>query len=37
MLARALQPADVALMCVTVMALPPRAYVPELLIYPSRT
>jgi NAD(P)-dependent dehydrogenase (short-subunit alcohol dehydrogenase family) len=37
LLARALQPADVALMCVTVMALPPRAYVPELLIYPSRT
>ena len=37
MLARALQPADVALLCVTVMALPPRAYVPELLIYPSRT
>lgn len=37
MLTRALQPADVALMCVTVMALPPRAYVPELLVYPSRT
>lgn len=36
MLANALQPEDVAQMCLAVMALPPRAYVPELLLYPSR-
>ncbi len=37
MLANALQPEDVARMCLAVMALPPRAHVPELLLYPSRS
>ena len=37
MLANALQPEDVARMCLAVMALPPRAHVPELLLYPSHT
>lgn len=36
MLAAALQPEDVARMCVAVMELPPRAHVPELLLFPSR-
>lgn len=36
MLSAALCPEDVAQMCVAVMALPARAYVPELLLYPSR-
>jgi len=35
--AKALQPADVAFLCLAVMALPPRAHVPELLVYPSRS
>ncbi len=35
-LAAALQPDDVARMCLAVMALPNRAYVPELLLYPSQ-
>jgi NAD(P)-dependent dehydrogenase (short-subunit alcohol dehydrogenase family) len=35
-LARALQPEDVAAACLFVMTLPPRAYVPELVLYPSR-
>ncbi|MBO0777598.1 MAG: SDR family oxidoreductase [Ktedonobacteraceae bacterium] len=35
-LARALQPEDVAAACLFVMGLPARAYVPELLLYPSR-
>jgi NAD(P)-dependent dehydrogenase (short-subunit alcohol dehydrogenase family) len=35
-LATALQPEDVAQMCLAVMALPSRAYVPEVLLYPSR-
>jgi NADP-dependent 3-hydroxy acid dehydrogenase YdfG len=34
---RALQPDDVVDACTFVMGLPSRAYVPELLIYPSRT
>ncbi len=37
MLARALQPADVAAMCLAVIALPARAHVPELLLYPSQS
>jgi NADP-dependent 3-hydroxy acid dehydrogenase YdfG len=37
MLANALQPDDVARMCVAVMALPARAHVPELLLYPTRS
>jgi NADP-dependent 3-hydroxy acid dehydrogenase YdfG len=36
MLERALQPEDVAAACLFVLSLPPRAHVPELLIYPSR-
>jgi NADP-dependent 3-hydroxy acid dehydrogenase YdfG len=36
-LARALQPEDVAAACVFLMALPPRAHVPELVLYPSRS
>lgn len=36
MLAKALQPEDVAAACLFVMGLPPRAYVPELVLYPSR-
>jgi NAD(P)-dependent dehydrogenase (short-subunit alcohol dehydrogenase family) len=32
----ALQPEDVAAACLFVMTLPPRAYVPELNLYPSR-
>jgi len=35
-LARALQAEDVAAACLFVMGLPPRAHVPELVIYPSR-
>jgi len=35
-LARALQPGDVAAACLFVMGLPPRAYVPELVLYPSQ-
>jgi NADP-dependent 3-hydroxy acid dehydrogenase YdfG len=35
-LARALQPEDVAAACLFVMRLPARAHVPELLLYPSR-
>lgn len=35
-LQHALQPEDVAAACLFVMRLPPRAYVPELLLYPSR-
>lgn len=33
---KALQPEDVAQMCVCLLALPARAYVPELLLYPSQ-
>lgn len=36
-LTRALQPDDVASLCLSVMALPARAFVPELLVYPSRS
>lgn len=36
-LARALQPEDVAAACLFVLRLPPRAHVPELLLYPSRS
>lgn len=36
MLADALQPEDVARMCLAVIDLPARAYVPELLLYPVR-
>lgn len=35
-LARALQPEDVAAACLFVAQLPPRAHVPELLLYPSQ-
>ena len=35
-LTRALQPDDVAGLCVSVMALPRRGFVPELLVYPTR-
>lgn len=35
-LTRALQPDDVAAACLFVLGLPPRAYVPELVLYPSR-
>lgn len=35
-LARALQPDDVAAACLFVLRLPDRAHVPELLLYPSR-
>lgn len=35
-LADALQPEDVARMCLAVLELPARAYVPELLLYPVR-
>ncbi|HZU01926.1 MAG TPA: SDR family oxidoreductase [Ktedonobacteraceae bacterium] len=35
-LARALQPEDVAAACLFVMGLPPRAHVPELVLYPSQ-
>jgi NADP-dependent 3-hydroxy acid dehydrogenase YdfG len=34
-LSKALQPEDVARACLTVLAMPPRAYIPELLLYPS--
>jgi len=37
MLAKALQPEDVAAACLFVLALPPRAHVPELVLYPSRS
>lgn len=36
LLAKALQPEDVAAACLFVMSLPERAYVPELVLYPSR-
>jgi NAD(P)-dependent dehydrogenase (short-subunit alcohol dehydrogenase family) len=36
MMERALQPEDVAKACLFVMCLPPRAHVPELLLYSSR-
>lgn len=35
-LAKALQPEDVAAACLFVLELPPRAHVPELVLYPSR-
>ncbi len=35
-LARALQPEDVAAAVMFILGLPPRAHVPELLLYPSR-
>lgn len=35
-LQHALQPEDIAAACLFVMRLPPRAHVPELLLYPSR-
>jgi NADP-dependent 3-hydroxy acid dehydrogenase YdfG len=35
-LANALQPEDVAAACLFVMTLPPRAHVPELVLYPAR-
>ena len=35
-LAQALQPDDVAAACLFVLGLPARAYVPELVLYPSR-
>jgi NAD(P)-dependent dehydrogenase (short-subunit alcohol dehydrogenase family) len=35
-LARALQPEDVAAACLFIAQLPPRAHVPELLLYPSQ-
>jgi NAD(P)-dependent dehydrogenase (short-subunit alcohol dehydrogenase family) len=35
-LAMALQPEDVAAACLFVLGLPARAYVPELVLYPSR-
>ena len=34
-LTKALQPEDVAAACLFVLSLPPRAWVPELLLYPS--
>ena len=37
MLAKALQPEDVAAACLFVLALPPRAHVPELVLYPTRS
>lgn len=37
MLAKALWPEDIAQMCVAVMGLPPRAHVPELLLYPTQS
>lgn len=37
MLAKALQPEDVAAACLFVIGLPPRAHVPELVLYPSRS
>jgi len=36
-LARALQPEDVAAACLFIMRLPPRAHVPELLLYPTQS
>ena len=36
LLAKALQPEDVATACLFVMSLPSRAHVPELVLYPSR-
>lgn len=36
-LARALQPEDVAAACLFVLRLPSRAHVPELVLYPSRS
>jgi NADP-dependent 3-hydroxy acid dehydrogenase YdfG len=36
MLARALQPEDVAAACLFVLGLPPRAHVPELVLYPAQ-
>jgi NADP-dependent 3-hydroxy acid dehydrogenase YdfG len=37
MLARALQPEDIAAACLFVLEMPPRAYVPELVLTPSRS
>ena len=37
MLARALQPEDIAQACLFVRRLPERAYIPELLLYPTRS
>lgn len=37
MLAKALQPEDVAAACLFVLGLPPRAHVPELVLYPTRS
>jgi NADP-dependent 3-hydroxy acid dehydrogenase YdfG len=34
-LAKALQPDDIAAACLFILSLPPRAWVPELLLYPS--
>jgi len=34
-LAKALQPEEVAANCLFVLSVPPRAWVPELLLYPS--
>lgn len=36
-LRKALKPEDVASMCLSVIALPPRAYVPELVVLPSQS
>ena len=35
--AKALRPGDVAFLCLAIIALPARAHVPEVLIYPSRS
>ena len=35
-LAQALQPEDIADACLFILGLPPRAHVPELVVYPSR-
>jgi NADP-dependent 3-hydroxy acid dehydrogenase YdfG len=37
MLARALHPEDIAQACLFVMRMPERAYIPELLLYPTRS
>jgi NADP-dependent 3-hydroxy acid dehydrogenase YdfG len=34
--AKALQPEDVAELCIAIISLPPRAYVPEVIVYPAR-
>lgn len=36
-LAKALQPEDVAAACMFILGLPPRAHVPELVLYPSQS